>query len=392
MIALGLAAFVAWLVWEILTPRSALKSEAVVGSATPVRALMATLAWLGLAAFAFAVARLADRRTAVYTAIILATMPAWFVHGRTATLLMVPLAATAMVFAGLALALLDARASTGLRTVATAGALVGALLGSHAHALVATAVPPAMAIGIAAWSSRSHGSRRAGLVVFGIGGALVVVGLRSVMQASDGTVANVLVGIRATTSSSTTFDAAVAPLAYGLLPWSPFVAVALGRRPRTAIHLAALVAAVVGLMLHAVLTMRTAPTVLVGVAPIATCVGFAIAGVDRMNERASEQPGSLLPLILLSLGGLVAHDIGLEPGRILLALDVRATSLHQVSAAAQVVRYATWLTTALAALAVMVPQRWLLVPRSSALLTSGALGGLLLRGYAYPILLMLEVP
>lgn len=361
---------------------------AAAGSVTASRLRMAALALLAVTALAGALGRIGGRRVGTYAAIVLALTPAWFVHGRTATLSMLPLAGSALVFAGLAVALLDPAASVALRVLAGVCSIGGVLLGVSAHSLAVTAAPSAIAIGFVAW--RLSPRRRTGFGTLAAGMLLAAVAIVSVAHGSDDVGARVLVGARSMTPQFPTFDRAIAPLAYGLLPWSPLVAVALGRRPRaSSLHSATIIAAALALIFHVLMAMRSGSGVLVGVAPLAACVAFALLEIDRADEAGRGPPGILVPLVLVVLGALAAHDVKLEPDRVMAPFGAHGLTIPaaHLAAAAPAVRASTWLTTALAAIALMLPRAWLPVSRGLAVVLAGALGGLLVRVHAYPALL-----
>lgn len=378
----GALAFALFVGWEIVTPRAAVRIESMVEDAPIARARMAMLAVLGLGALGVALARLADRRIATSTVVVLATMPAWFVHGRTATAMMIPLAGAAFVLAGLAATAFDRTRAA--RVVGAAVAIGGIALAARGHALAAVVAPPLLAVGAAAWAFGDEREKRRAMVLVGAGVGLAGVAIALVAREVDGPFALVVVGVR-NAQAKTTFDGPVAPLAYGLLPWSPLVALALGRRPRTALHLAVVLTAALAIGAHALVAFRSGVSPLVlGAAPIAASVAFAIVEVD-----GEPRVGALMPLVVVALGAIVAHDVDVEPERVMLALGAHGVAIPPpyVGAAAKAVRSSTWLATALAAIALAVPKAWLPAPRSVALVAAGALGGLVLRAHAYPTLL-----
>lgn len=379
----GALAFALFVGWEIVTPRAAVRIESMVEDAPLARARMALLAVLGLGALGGAIARLADRRIATIAVVVLATMPAWFVHGRTATTMMVPLAGAALVLAGLAAAAFDRVRA--VRALGVGVAIAGVTLAAHGHALAPVVAPPLLAVGAAAWAFDPRRRAATLLVVAGVGLASVAIVL--VARDVDGPFALVMVGVR-NAHAKATFDGPVAPVAYGLLPWSPLVALALGRRPRTPLHLAIVLTAALAIGAHALIAFRSGGSpIVLGAAPVAASVAFAIASVDR--DEGGGGLGALMPLVVVALGAIVAHDIDVEPDRVMLALGAHGVAIPPpyVGAAAKAVRSSTWLATALAAVALTVPKTWLPAPRSVALVAAGALGGLVLRAHAYPTLL-----
>ena len=182
--AVGIGIVIAW---EVAGPRLPAPFELGVSSRAPgvpawaLRLPMAAAALGALCAFYTFVRRSADRSSGGYAVAVLATIPAWFVHGRTMTGAMVPMACSAVVLAGLGIAVLDDRATPrarrlalGVAALAVLASVLASRWGAPARGLAAVAAVPAIAVGAAGmlWTNR-RGARAvlaAGLLV---GGAAV---------------------------------------------------------------------------------------------------------------------------------------------------------------------------------------------------------------------------
>lgn len=388
---LGSGAALLLLGWEIARPTLPVPFELAAVARSPAAATwegrlpMALAAALGIAALYMLLARTADRRTGGYAVAILATMPAWFVHGRTMTGAMVPMACGAGVLAGLGVLVLDARARPRRRLLAGLLAIGAGVLAAVAprwglpeRGLVAVVGVPAVAVGLA---SVLMARSRPGSVLLAIGVLLAAAGLGATYVATDSAFAVKLLGIRAAGAPAATFDAPAAALAYGLVPWTPFVPFALARRPASAGHLAVMLAAGGAIAAHALLAPRSGPAAVVGVAAIAGAVASMLRTLEDLRK-----PSVTLVASVLVIGWLLAHDIGVTPDRVLVAFGASDTSMPAAHAAASslAVRSAMWLAMVLSAVALLAPRAWLPAGRGLALVTAGVLAGLLLRVHAYP--------
>ena len=386
------AAFV--LAWEIARPTLPVPFELTAAARSPGAATwigrlpMALAALAAIVALYTFVARTAERRAGAYAVAVLATMPAWFVHGRTMTGAMVPMACSTGVLAGLGLLLLDPRATPRRRVLAALLALVAAAIsvaaprwGTPARGLVAVVAVPAMAVGLASvLTTRS----RAGVAVLGAGALLAAAGGLAAFVAPEGPAATWLLGARAAVAAAPTFDAPVAALAYGLVPWTPFLPFALARRTSSAGHLALMLGAGGAIAIHALLAGRTGPAAIIGVAAIAGAVAAMMRTLEDLRR-----PSMILVASVLVIGWLVAHDVGVTPDRVLVAFGASDTSMPAAHAAASslAIRSSVWLAMVLAAVALLTPRAWLPAGRGLAIVAAGVFAGLLLRVHAYPELL-----
>lgn len=386
--------------WEVTRPWLPAPFELGLASRAPgvpswaIRLPMAAIALVALIAFYIFLRRTADGRAGAYAACVLSTAPAWFVHGRTMTGAIGPMAASALVLAGLAVAVLDdaagaatKRGAFALALAAAAASVFASRWGIPSRGLVAVAGAPMIAVGGAALLWQRRAPRRiawdaaatlaAGITLCGLGAAAALSG-------HEGWSTDALLGARAAGATRMTFDAPVASIAYGLVPWTPLVPFALARRPTSAAHLALMLAAVLGIAAHAALAPRTGATTLVGVAAVAGAVAMMLRSLEGIAR-----PATALTASVLAIGWLVAHDVKLAPERIFVAFgatDAAIPAAH-ATASALAIRSSVWLFMALAAVALVVPRAWLPTGRGLAIIAAGAFAGLVLRAHAYPELL-----
>jgi hypothetical protein len=389
----GIAAVAVVMAWELVRPTLPVPYELAVAARSPGSATwmgrlpMATMAVLGTIALYMLLTRTVEKRAAVYGVAILATTPAWFVHGRTMTGAMVPMACSVTILAALGMATLAPGVTPrargvgfGIAVAAAALSVVAARWGLPQRGLVSVAAVPAIAVGAAGMMWRT-GARAS--AVLGAGMIIALVGAGAALR-GDAWIADVMLGTRALAVGKTTFDVPVAAIAYGLVPWSPLVPFALARRPSSAGHLAIMIAAVLAIAAHAALAPRTGSTTIVGVAAIAGAVAVMLRSLEDLRR-----PALSLAAAVVAIGWLVAHDIGLAPERVLVAFGASDTAIPAAHAAASslAIRSSIFLSMALTAVALAVPRAWLPTGRGLAAVAGGVFAGLALRAHAYPELL-----
>jgi len=392
--AVGCGAALVLVAWEISRPTLPVPFELAAVARSPGaapwegRLPMALAAALAMIALSVLLARTVDRRAGAYAAAILATTPAWFVHGRTMTGAIVPMACAAGVLAGLGLLVLDPAATPRRRVVAALLASTAAALsvtasrwGMPERGLLSVVGVPAIAVGLA---SLLMARSRLGSAVLMVGALLAGASVLATFFAVESHAATALLGTRAAGPPAATFDAPVAALAYGFVPWTPLLPFALARRPSSAGHLAVMLGAAGAITAHALLAPRTGPAAVVGVAAVAG----AIATMMRTLEDV-RRPSMILVASILVVGWLVAHDVGVTPDRVLMAFGASDASMPAAHAgpSSLAVRSSVWLAMVLAAVALLAPRTWLPAGRGLAMVAGGVLAGLLLRVHAYPELL-----
>lgn len=200
-------------------------------------------------------------------------------------------------------------------------------------------------------------------------------------------------GVKLAPATGIGFAALVPHLAYALAPWAPLVPAALAYRragePRVRIAIAV---GAFALLTLSSMTHVTAASAESACGLLACAVGLFLADLDEAAS-ASSRPiaGVMLPLTVLAIGALLAHDVVVSPDRV---LDVLAPSLptgHATSAARDL-RGVVWLVAGSAQVALFAP--WLLGARRPSILRRpglivvalGTMGGLFLRLHSYPSL------
>ena len=181
-------------------------------------------------------ARLVDRRAGLYGAVVLSTMPLYFMQARTMLGDVVPMAAISMAFAGLGVAVFDGPGVSLARKLAAGLALLGLVFGFMSRgALIGVAIP-ALGVGlawVAMWASLQRKAERfgdvAGALALAIGLAAAWAGARALFRTNPGDYSMWLGTGIAAQGKFPTFDLVIHYLGHSLLPWSAFIPFAVGR-------------------------------------------------------------------------------------------------------------------------------------------------------------------
>jgi len=280
-----------------------------------------------LATYAF-VARLFDRRTALYTSVVLSTTPLYFVQARSMLGDVCTMAGLAMAFGGLAVAAFD-RDDEGptpflQRIKWLAMALVGLFVGFESRGGLLGIGVPLLAVGLA-WAVSRLGAKRmpdvagdvVGIVSLVGGAAVAVLAARVIAQPGDAKDLNLWVGsLLHVPGKYPTFDFYIAAIGHALAPWSAFLPFAFGRLliappGRTGAagereglgRVAVLVGAAVALTAHGYLAARTDLVAFTGPALCAVACAVAIRDFER-GAHASIAIG----LGTLVLAAVLHHD------------------------------------------------------------------------------------
>ena len=192
-----------------------------------------------LATYGF-VARLVDKRAGLFSAVALATMPLFFVEARTMLGDIVPMAAMAMSFGGLVVAVFDrdrnGPTSVFARIPWLLLGVVGLVAGFESRGGILGVAVPLVAVGLAWGISWAAGERRIDLFGDIVGAIVLVAGVRAAAQGwmalHDAKAQNLSLWVGAMIKAPgkyPTFDYFVGHLGPALAPWSAFVPFALGR-------------------------------------------------------------------------------------------------------------------------------------------------------------------
>jgi hypothetical protein len=280
-----------------------------------------------LATYGF-VARLVDRRAAVFSAVALTTMPLYFVQARTMLGDVVMMASLAMSFGGLAVAVFGARKEDVKDgTIRGAWALVagvGLVAGYYTRGSLIGVGVPALAVGVAFLIALANGQRfdrfAMALGVFAalVGGGFAVRGIL-VMSAdhfNDMTVP-VAGALMKPPTKYPTFDFIVGHVAPALAPWSAFVPFAFGRlftapvgvkgetfTRESQTRLVLLIGAAVALVAHGWMAARADLIAFSAPAVMAAGCGIALRDYER-GAHASVAVGVGTTVLL----GLMHHEL-----------------------------------------------------------------------------------
>jgi hypothetical protein len=346
----GLVLVATWTAWEIRHPAVATSFEGLAHSSVAFERLPSAVgSLLALLALAELVARIHEgpspdpavsSRAALFAVGVYATMPLAFVPARLRSGGELVVGVLTLALAALGIAWLDASASRRARAVF---GVAGAAL-SVAAALLVWKAPP--------WS----------------------------------------VPVTAASSVARTFDATVPALAYGLGPWVLFAPVALVSRRRSPGAAALSAVAVVALAALAFAPVRA-------VLPV-TLVAPWLAGVVGVELASWQRTSTNFAAVVVSLGFLVAHDLGTAPERLLTPLvTLDATAIAAIATAsahaAKLAQVLLGVTTALVAALAWAPARGWPLPRLSprtVIFAAPLLAGLGLRIAVYPALLARASP
>ena len=312
-------------------------SAVLLPSTLPTSGLPVALAALaGVASLGFFLARLVDRRAALYGVLALSTMPLCFVSTRVAPRDAAAMAASAAAVAGLAVAVFDRRRS-GERAAPRAGlalGVAGLVAGGIARGALLGVAVPALAVGLA-WAllGRPRPPNRApadpvadaaGALALLAGAAAVAVALRA--------------GIAGAGAEHPPFDAVLHRLGHGLFPWSgllPLAAVALLSPPsRGGAHAPLREEAARAVTLAGVAAAFGAHAIAGGrelvpfTAPAIPAAAIALAARDLDRRRRADPGGGLrdataaraAALAAALLVALLARDLLAAPERALAAL------------------------------------------------------------------------
>ena len=190
----------------------------------------------GLAATYLLVRRLADRRSAWFAVLVLATMPLYFLHARTMLGDIVTMSALALAVSGLALAVFD-RSAGSVRWLALGVGLLGMVCALLSRGVLIGIAVPACSVGVT-WlvlrATRVDSGERfgdaIGALALGFGALCGAVACRALLQAPEsGGKFSLWLGTMVNRPRVLpTFDSVLLQLGHALFPWSALLPVALG--------------------------------------------------------------------------------------------------------------------------------------------------------------------
>lgn len=313
-------------------------------------------AWgsVGLAAVFFALKRFAGLRTAAYGALVLATTPLFFAHARSMLGDVVPMAGSALAFAGLGVALLDDGPLAARRAAFGVG-LAGLIVGFFSRGALLGVAVPTLAVGIVGLAANALArSGDAGVeatpgtrpppvlaVVATVIGCGIVAGtLRAMDRATPAAIDPFLGSAVLTGRRWQTFDVTLSELGYALFPWSALLPLALGRLlvatsggpPRPIDRLRALVAvgSALAFSAHAFLAPKIGPVPFVHVGLVAMACALLFHDLHALGR------GFRAVAYTTSVGAaLIAIDFGRFPEKGLVLFGIPSANFpHSFEAGA----------------------------------------------------------
>jgi len=265
---------------------------------------------LGLASVYAAIARLWQRRAALYTLLVLATTPLYFLQARVLFGEAVTFATFAMAWSGLALLCLSPSLSLRARLGFGTLAVLGLYAGFWCRGPIVSVAVPALSVGLAGCLQSGAGRPRLwswgtlflGLVALGLG----VEGLLLTNRSFD---YSVFVGSALTQASEVpTFDVPLGALAHAAFPWSAAAPFALGLlcqrsddgSPTRAVTLAAGLGLSLSLGAAAWLAPSFGACSVPGVCCFAVLVGGALCELEaqRLGSRLPALTAAALAIVL----------------------------------------------------------------------------------------------
>jgi Dolichyl-phosphate-mannose-protein mannosyltransferase len=307
------------------------------------RAPLAVWGILGVLTTYGFVARLVDRRAAVFSAVALTTMPLYFVQARTMLGDIVMMAALAMSFGGLAVTVFGSKEEDArdrlVRVLWLVLAALGLVAGYFTRGSLIGVGVPALAVGAAYLIAVGNGQRFDGLAhVGGVVAALVgvVFAFRGISALGADTFNDMTVPIGGAMmkppSKYPTFDFMIGHLAPALAPWSAFIPFAFGRmftapvgvKPNafareSQTRLVLLVGAAVAFVAHGWMAARADLVAFSAPAVMAAACGIALRDYER-----GAHPSVAVGVGTTVLLGLMHHELHKIPEKAFHAFSVAA--------------------------------------------------------------------
>jgi Dolichyl-phosphate-mannose-protein mannosyltransferase len=280
-----------------------------------------------VATFAF-VSRLVDARAGLFAALVLTTMPLFFVQAKTMLGDVVSMSAVAMSFGGLVVCVFDRRPSRA-RAPWLALGLAGLAAGFFSRGGAIGLALPCLGVGVAWAVSWAASDRRRSVDLLGdlLGALCLVAGARVLWQAlhvpSGGDVSMWLGAIPHAPRKAPSFEHVVGQLGPALVPWSALVPFALGRlflappactgadfQRESWTRMAVLCGAAVAFLLHSLLGALTDPIAFSAPAILAAACGIALRDYER-----GAHPSLATAVGTVAFLGLFHHDFHEMPER-----------------------------------------------------------------------------
>jgi 4-amino-4-deoxy-L-arabinose transferase-like glycosyltransferase len=301
-----------------------------------------------LATYAF-VARLFDRRTGAYAALVLSSMPLYFVQARSILGDICAMAGLAMAFGGLAVAAFD-RDERGPTTIGQRWpwllmAALGLVVGFESRGGLLGVGVPTLGVGVGWAAARVSASRgrpdplgdAVGAVSLLLGAVAAILAVKVIAAPDTHDLSPWVGGMLRVQAKYPTFDFYVAEIGHALAPWSAFVPFAFGRlllspqgktgpvAERESLgRLAVVVGSTIALVAHGYLAARIDLIAFTGPALCAVACAVAIRDFER-GARASIAVG----LGTLLLAAVIHHDFHELPEKAYQAFGVTGAAFPE---------------------------------------------------------------
>jgi 4-amino-4-deoxy-L-arabinose transferase-like glycosyltransferase len=301
-----------------------------------------------LATYAF-VARLFDRRTGAYAAVVLSTMPLYFVQARTMLGDVCTMSGLAMAFGGLAVAAFDRddKGPTGVlaRLPWLGMAAIGLFVGYESRGGLLGLGVPLLGVGLGWAAARVSARSRSDVLGDIVGAVALLAGLgvagiaaRAIAAPGDTKDLNMWIGTALHVPSKyPTFEYYVGAIGHALAPWSAFLPFAFGRlylsppgrtgaagERESLARTAVLVGATVALIAHGYLVARTDLVAFSGPALCAVAIAVSIRDFER-GAHASIAVG----LGTLLLAAVIHHDFHELPEKAYMAFGISGATFPE---------------------------------------------------------------
>jgi Dolichyl-phosphate-mannose-protein mannosyltransferase len=289
---------------------------------------LALWALAGISAIYSLLVRFWDRRAGLYAALVLSTMPLYFLQARTLLGDAATLASFAIAWSGLTAALFAPSLSSRARVAFTALGGLGLYAGFWCRGPIVSVAVPALAVAFTARLIAPATAWRRALAhgVSLIGVLALVAGVLGMSLASKTGEYSVWVGNALATSSQLfTFDVPLGQLLHAAFPWSAAAPLALAlvgaRAPEAGPRQAVVVSAALALGLGLAASSWLGSTVGVHVLPAASCYAVLLgAAFVEVEER--RLGGPLLGLSVAALALLIGLDLRHFPNKALVGLGL----------------------------------------------------------------------
>jgi hypothetical protein len=281
-----------------------------------------------------ALARLGDRKLGLYTVVVLATTPIFFLQARTLLGDAATLASFAIAWSGCTVACLSDEATLRVRGAYALLGAIGAYAGFWCRGPVVGVAVPLLAAGVTGLLhvSRLAPARFATLGCLVVGSLGLVLGVSGLLVAEKSGQYSALVGSALVTPALLpTFDLSLGDLAHGAFPWSAAAPLGLAllfepggaRSERVTLHSAALG---LGMSLLSVSWLRSSVGAMV--LPGVGCFAVLVAAALRALE--SGRLGSpLLGLTTAALAILIGFDLRESPEKTLTGFGLAGVELPE---------------------------------------------------------------